>query len=205
MRSADRKHKFYSGDAHRVNELVVRQRIVQLVLGGGAPWLRIPERSPLQLLRFKALHLARVLAAARGSTRCAEPQPLPTPSASARSFLVCLYAVWIASSTSSVEPRHVLLRLSQLRFTFTLYGSLSPAVEQLIPEVNAKRCRNCAPGMGHYSGSCTGRKPPHRGPRISVLPNGLQLPLSRLRHEPLGFPGAIRCSRNGIPSSGQVS
>jgi len=28
--------------------------------------------------------------------------------------------------------------LSQLRFTFTLHGSLSPSVEQVIPEVNTK-------------------------------------------------------------------
>src|SRR6266478_5975474 len=36
------------------------------------------------------------------------------------------------------QLRKVLLRLSQLRFTFTLHGSLSPSVEQVIPEMNAK-------------------------------------------------------------------
>src|SRR5258708_19746927 len=37
------------------------------------------------------------------------------------------------------ESRQILLRLSQLRFAFTLHGSLSPSVEQLISEMNAKR------------------------------------------------------------------
>jgi hypothetical protein len=34
--------------------------------------------------------------------------------------------------------RKVLLRLSQLSFTFTLHESLSPSVEQFIPEMNTK-------------------------------------------------------------------
>jgi hypothetical protein len=36
------------------------------------------------------------------------------------------------------QLREVLLRLSQLRFTFTLHRSLSPSVEQFMPEMNTK-------------------------------------------------------------------
>ncbi len=37
------------------------------------------------------------------------------------------------------EPRQIFLRLSQLRFMFSLHGALAPSVEQLISEMNAKR------------------------------------------------------------------
>src|SRR5713101_167224 len=171
------------------------------VTGGGAPWRRIPGRSPLQLAT-SARPLATVLAAARGSTRCAGPQPLPTPSASAPSFLVCCkQRGWQArprpsasQGSPSLEPIALHVHASRIAFALRRTGHTRG---------ECQRCRNCAPGMGHYSGSCTGRKPPHRGPKYLSWPDGLQLPLSRLRHEPLGFPDARPSQSSRIPRAGK--
>src|SRR5882672_9051114 len=124
----------------------------------GAPSRRIPERLPQQLAT-SARPLATVPAAVRGSTRCAELQPLPTPSPSVAFFLVCCpQCGWqvrprpsASQGSPSLEPIALHVHASRIAFALRRTGHTRGEYQ---------RCRNCAPGMGHYSGSCTGRKPP---------------------------------------------
>jgi len=96
---------------------------------------RIPERPPFglahlsaPLAKFLLQHAVRLAAQSHNLFRHLQH------------LLVLLQFVVRSvdgSSTSSVSFARS-PSLSQLRFTFTLHGSLSPSVEQVIPKVNTK-------------------------------------------------------------------
>src|SRR6266700_8131268 len=89
------------------------------------------------------------------------------------------------------------IRSLQLDITF---GGTTLLCDQ-ITRSNSDKIERCF--QLQYSGSCSGRKPPHREPKYLSWPNGLQPRRSPLRHGLLEFPDVSPLQSQRIPRAGK--
>src|ERR1700733_4368774 len=161
----------------------------------GVPWRRIPE--PLRHPPASSVPLpVSVPADAPGSTQCAEPTLLLTPSTSAAFFPTCCTPFRLTGRPHpSASPRS------------PLPGTTAPGVHAVRRAYAHRRTdrsrsedqtfRSCAlrTGRGDCPGSCNGQRPQHRGPRYLFWPNRSRLQLFASRQERQGSPGVTQWRR----------
>src|SRR3984885_7673785 len=163
------------------------------VTAEGAPWHRIPE--PMRHPPASSAPLPVLVPAdAHGSTQCAEPALLPTPSTSAAFFPACCTPCRLrARPHPSASPGSPSLGTTApvVHGVCRVYAHCRTGRNRSEPQ----RFRSCAPGRGHSPDSCNGQRPQYRGPRYLSWPNGLRPPLLPPALEQQGSPGVTPWQR----------